>query len=250
MTEKKEIQHRPIIEYKAVKPFVDAAALAGGCASFALVPVVDNPAGKAALVGTGFSLFWYWGSGNLSLPKAAQRAPRNAGRKIKVQGEKWTFDQVAPGQFVTRQSAFKDFLGFLGGNKHKVVQRNATPSVPKPGWMTELVFHSHCNGYPCQILVQDAFRFLRLAQKLQREKGKGKGLSKNTWIRYAHERPLWYQELPCPSWYHAMMNLIYAAERYGEKQLIVEVGPRQIALAREASQVLEALRWLEDQRGS
>ncbi len=247
MADRKEKQQALInIEYKVVKPFVHATALAlavGGPAAF------SGNFWAGFVCGSTFSLSWYWGSENIGHPKAKQQTFRKPTRSVDVNGKTWTFDQVAPGQFITRQNIFKDFLGFLGVGNRKPMQRNATPAIPKPQWMTELVFHSHYNGYPFQILVQDAFRFLRLAQKLQRKKGRGAGLSERTWGRNANERPLWYQELPCPAWYWAMMNLLYAAERYGEKQLIVDVGPRQIALAREASQVLDALRWLEDQRG-
>ncbi len=247
MTDQKEPQ-RPLTEYAIIaKPFIDAAALATGCASVALIPTVESQIIKAAAVGVWFSCFWYWGSGNLVRSKPAQRKPRKQNQTKLVNGKPWTFDQVAPGVLV-REGYGSALLRFLGIGQRKPMQRNARPSVPKPAWMTELVFHSHFKGYPLQILVQDAFRFLREAQKLQRKKGRGAGLSERTWVRFANERPLWYQESPCPAWYWAMMELIYAAERYGEKQLIVEVGPRQIALAREANQVLDALRWLEDQR--
>lgn len=243
MADQKETKQALInIEYRVVKPFVHATALAlavGGPAAF------SGNFWAGFVCGSTFSLSWYWGSENIGRPKAKQQTFRKPTRSVDVNGKPWTFDQL---QVITRKSAIKDFLGFLGWRKHKPSQRNATPAIRKPRWMEEQVFHSHYNEYPFQILVQDAFRFLRLAQKLQRGKGRGAGLSERTWGRNANERPLWYQELPCPAWYWAMMNLIYAAERYGEKQLIVDVGPRQIALAREATQVLDALRWLENQR--
>lgn len=249
MAERKEKQALFHIEYQVVKPFVHATALAlavGGPAAFS-----GNFWG-GFVCGSTFSLGWYWGSENFFRPKAQGQPHKQKQTKL-VNGKPWTFDQVAldqvaPGQFVTRQNIFKDFLDFLGVGNRKPMQRNATPQTPKPKWMTEQVFHSHYNGFPLQLLERDVIRFLRLAQKYQKKRGKGAGLSERTWSRNAHLRPLWYQELPCPAWYRAMMNLIYAAQQYGDKQLIVEIGPRQIALAREANQVLEALRWLEDQR--
>ncbi len=247
MADQKE-QRRPIIEYAVAKPFVDAAALGLGCGGPAAFTSAGFWAGFVA--GSSFSFMWHWGNGNLSRPKATKvKSSRGRQREINVQGKPWAFDHVAPGQFVTRQSAIKDFLGFLGWRKQKSAQRNTTPAIPKPRWMTEQVFHSHCNGLPIQLLEKDIIRFLRMAQKLQKKWGKGKGLSERTWIRFAGERPLWYQELPRPAWYEAMKELLYAAQKYSGKQLIVEVGPRQIALAREAGEIMEALRWLEAECG-
>lgn len=243
MSDQKE-QRRPIIEYAVAKPFVDAGVLSLGCASTALIPSIASPAGKAAAVGFGFSCFWYWGSGNLKRSKPTQTTRKKGHTKL-INGKPFTFDQVAPGQFVTRQSAIKDFLGFLGIGNRKPAQRPAQ-RIDKPAWMKEQVFHSHCNGYPVQLMEPDVTRFLLWAY---RHRQRGEGLSERSWDRFGESRGAWYQELPRPQWCKAMMNLLYAAQKLGGKQLIIEIG-NQKKLAREPAEILEALRWLEDQRNA
>jgi hypothetical protein len=236
-------EKRPLIEYAAAKPFVDAAVLATGCASVAVIPTVESQIIKAAAVGVSFSCFWFWGSGNLSRPKA-KSAKRKQGRQIKVQGEPWSFDQVAPGQFITRQSVLKDILDFLLPHKQEPLQRQAQRKIDKPPWMQEVVFHSHCDFYPMQLAEPDVSRFLNWARRHQQ---RGKGLSARSWVRFGHERGAWYQALPRPQWYEAMMNLLDAAGKYGERQLVIEIG-NQKKLARDTGEILEALRLLEGKR--
>lgn len=243
MPDQKE-EKRPLIEYAALKPVIDAAVLATGCASVATIPAVESHIIKAAAVGVGFSCFWFWGSGNLSRSPQAKKAAatkRNRGRQIKVQGEKWTFDQVAP-QHITRQSAFRDFLDFLRPRKQEPLQRQAQRQIDKPPWMKEVVFHSHCNGYPVELSEPDVLRFLSWARRHQQ---KGKGLSERSWVRLGHERGAWYQALPRPQWYEAMKNILYELEEKSGREIIAEISTNQIKLSKDAALILEGLRWLE-----
>jgi hypothetical protein len=248
VSDQKENQRALInIEYKAIEPIMYTGFTGLGCGGFTWL--LNGPFWGGFVFGASTFCLYYVGRGNLNRhPPKAKEGKRERVRQVTVQGEKWTFDQVAAGQFVTRQSVAKDFLGFLGFGKRNAAQRNATmPATPKPHWMEKKIFHSHCNGYPVELDVGDVWRFLRWAYKYRT---KGKGLSERSWVRYGHLRGAWYLELPNPQWYWAMINMLEAAQEIGKRQLIQEISSNQKCLAKEPKLIMDVLRWLEDQRNA
>jgi hypothetical protein len=229
---------RSLIEYKVAKPFVDAAALGlavGGPSSFA------GNFWAGFVGGASFSLFWYWGKGNVDLVSPT-KGPQRRGRNIPVnthQGQRnLKFEQVAPG-YITRQSALADFAGlFWKPPKPRTV---AAPK-PKPQWMKEFVFYSQ----GLELAEPDVIRFLNAAW---RNRSLGQGLSKRRWVRRIKKRPQWYQDLG-KEWYYAIMELLWDCERLSGRQIISPMSYQQIGLARPPHQTMEALRWAESAKGN
>ena len=233
---------RALIEYKIVKPFVDAVALGSGCGLFA--SVAREPVSSWAFIGGGLSLFWYWGTANLSRPKA-KRTTRTAGRRILVnsanESRSMVFNQVAGG-FIARESYLTPILRWVKGNPRV---RPQTDRIDKPPWMSEQVFSSHYKGRPVQLLESDVTRFLIEAW---RHRSHGSGLSQRRWVRGFKDRPQWYKNLGT-HWYYALINLIDKTETMSGRQLIViNVEAQHYTLTRDPHETLEALKWSESQK--
>jgi len=245
VTDQKNEKQRALvnIEYRVVKPFIDAAALGSGCAAFA-VPL-DGPIINWAVVGAGFSFFWYWGKNNLTRPekKAGSHSPSRQivvnsateSRKVRI------FDQVAP-QFITRESYVEGLTRWLGLGRKSATQRDAAKEPePKPEWLEETIFTSYHDNQAIQLSERDVARFLSWAW---RYRARGKGLSERSWVRNWKQRPQWYHGLG-PVWYYAMMNLLWNLEAKAGRDVITWIGHQQYGLARDPHQTLQGLKWAE-----
>ncbi len=228
---------RALIEYKIVKPFVDAAALGSACGSLAFA--TGGPAFNWSLLGGSASLFWYWGRSNLSRPKA-KRATRAPGRHILVNSangsRSMVFNQVAGG-FITRETWGDPFFRWLRG-KPRV--RPQYPVIDKPKILEEFVFRSG----QIELLESDVRLFLRAAW---RNRHRGSGLSQRRWVRDCQKRPQWYQNLG-PTWYYGLLSLLREAQQKTGRQLVVCTGPQWYQLAREPHDIFSALKWAESQK--
>lgn len=238
------------IEYKTAKPFVDATALGlaiGGPSAF------SGNFWTGFVCGSSFSLFWYWGSSNLTRPKKAK--PRHGGggpghvivnsvngtRKVPL--EKGF--EYAP-RFVSRETypqAIWRKIKIWGG---KPEPRQAINQPTKPKWMTEYIFLSHYDGQEVQLLESDVTRFLNSAWRYRKW---GRGLSERRWVRDISLRPQWYKNVG-PTWYYALINLLWEVEEVSGRQLLIPVGWQQNALARDPHQILEALKWAQALKGN
>lgn len=230
MTDQKQ-EKRALIEYKAIKPLIDALALAGGCSSAVLISMIDNPIGKAAAVGFGFSCFWYWGRSNLTATGPKRKKPQRRDDYLTVNSAKGSrqvrrFEQVAPSHII-RQSLWADMLDLVRKSEPHIT--NQPPVSPRrPQTLDQFAFVSYDNaGNRVQLLSCDVRNFLRRAW-LYRPRGKGLGArfwgnrNQRTW-------PEWY---PGPFWYEALVLLIRQTEKGLGRQLIVPLGYQQ-----------EGLRW-------
>jgi len=228
---------RPLIEYEAVKPFVDATALGAGSAAFAIV--LGNEPLDWALLGTACSLFWHWGSSNLRRNKA--KPPRRSGRTIPVNSATESrnvqiFDQVAPG-YITREPWPEMFFRWTRGKPRQY--RAAT--IDKPPVLNEFVFVS--DGV--ELLDSDVRRFLLSAW---RNRDRGSGLSERRWVRECRSRPQWYQDLGT-TWYDAFVALLREAQQITRRQLVITLGHQQYGLKYPPHTTISILKWAEAQKG-
>jgi len=239
--EKKATQH--LIEYKVVKPFVDAAVFGSACAGTAFF--LDGPPFEWSILGGAVSLFWHWGRANPVNPKTRWNRTRR-GRRIPVNSATESrniriFDQVAPG-FIIRESYL---TGILRWAKGKPRVRPQADRIDKPPWMSEQVFSSHYKGHRVQLLESDVTRFLIEAW---RHRSQGSGLSERRWVRGFKDRPQWYKNLGT-HWYYALISLIDETETMSGRQLIViNVEAQHYILTRDPHETLEALKWAESQK--
>ena len=243
------------IEYKVVEPWVHAGALASGFAAFAF-PSGGSPISWAC-IGAGFSFCWYWGRNNLTRTKKAKtkRSSRGPGHIVvnsatgsrKVRLGDSDFHAVVPYQpsHIYRETLGEILRRLIRIGKPEPI-RSHSSKTSKPKWLTEFVFYSHYEGKIVQLLEIDVTRFLNAAWRRRR---KGIGLGERHWVRRIAQRPQWYKNLGS-IWYHALINLLWEVEDMSGRQLIVSVGPRQNALAREPHQILEALKWAQAQKGT
>lgn len=217
-------RERPLIEYQVVKPFVDAAALGSGCA---LVAAASNgPIANWAFIGGAFSLFWHWGSANFAKEKKLA-APRNSSRrKVKVNGEDWTFHHQIPGQFIGRETVWEAVARLIGKKLPK-----PTPQAdfkPPAEEKREFVFRSYCNrGAPFELTQSEVVKFLRTAW-LYRDRGRG--LGQRFWVREANRRPDWYHQIGGIPAYFAFLNLLSDAEKINNNRLVIVMGHQQVRL--------------------
>lgn len=246
MTDQKQ-EKRALIEHEAIKPLIDALALAGGCSSTALIPMIDNPIGKAATVGFGFSCFWYWGRGNLTSTSPKRKKPRRRADDYKVNwgdGTMRRFEQIAP-DFITRQSLWADIRDLVRKPKPRVIEQPPIRPI-KPRSLEQFAFMSwDDNGNPVQLLSCDVRNFLRWARR-KLDKGKterGEGLGKRSWDN--RSRSTWPDWYPGPRWYEAMMVLLVATEVGLKRQLIdvIQDEPRRIKLRYPAWSTYEHILW-------
>ena len=235
------------IEYKVAKPFVDAGALALGSSAFAVV--LQGPALNWGLLGAGFSLFWYWGSANLTRPKRGKKpaSPASVGAGSvmvnSVNGSRKVslgFNFQQPG-WVSRETGWET-LSRLAWWKNKPTPR---PVIDKAAVPREFVFQSHYDGQPVEIREDDLRRFLRAAWKYR---FRGKGLGERHWVREWRQRQQWYKDLG-PHWYRALLVLLREAQRVRQCQLVVCTGPQWYALARDPHITLGILREAEAMKG-
>ncbi len=229
---------RPLIEYAAVKPFVDAAALGFGSAAFAAVS--GNDPLDWAFLGTGCSLFWHWGSANLK--SKSKKRPRRGGRSIPVNSASESknvriFDQTAPG-YITRETWPEMFFRWTRG---KPQERPQAPMIDKPPILDEFVFVS--DGV--ELLDSDVCRFLLSAW---RNRDRGSGLSHRRWVRNCQQRPQWYKDLG-KTWYYAFVGLLREAQKITRRQLVIEMGHQQYGLKYDPHTTLLILKWAEAQKG-
>ena len=242
MSEKRK-EIRPLIEYAVAKPFVDATAL--GLSSAAFAAVSSGPVANWALIGSGFSLAWYWGSTNLTQKKNKKR--RSPGRTIPVWSATQTrnihiFDQVAPG-FIMRESFGEILRRWLLRKPTKRVALREP--LDKPAVLDEYAFISWHDGHRVELLYSDVSRFFISAW---RNRARGSGLSQRRWVRDFRLRPQWYQDLGT-AWYFALVSLLRQAQQTTRRQLVIEQGHQQYALKYDPHTTLGILKWAEGQKG-
>jgi hypothetical protein len=242
----KQQTRRPIIEYKVAKPFVDAAALGVGSSAFAIV--LQGPAFNWGLLGAGFSLFWFWGSNNLTRPKRSKKSKTAAsvGAGTVVVNSATGSRKVALGfnyepRFVSRET-WGEILSRWVWGKDEPAPRQV---IDKPTTSPEFVFLSHYEGQPVELREDDVRRFLRTAWK---KRQRGRGLSYRYWVREWRDREQWYKDLG-PHWYRAFLVLLREAQRVRERQLVVCTGPNWYSLARDPHITLGILREAEAMKG-
>lgn len=241
-------RRRHLIEYAVAKPFVDAVALGAGSAAFATV--LQGPALNWSLIGGGFSLFWYWGTANLTKPKKAKAKGGSIGpgsivvntfngsRTVRRDGKNFNYQ---PG-YISRE-IFPEILRRLVRGKPRIRQA----PLGTPIALREFVFHSHYRGQPIELSENDVRRFLRSAW---RNRQRGSGLSQRRWDRDRRLRPQWYKDLG-PHWYYALLALLREAQQITRRQLVVCTGPQWYALACDSHTTLFRLREAEAvKRGS
>lgn len=229
MTEKRTRRH--LIEYAVVKPAVDALALGAGSAAFATV--LHGPAWSWSLIGGGFSLFWYWGTSNLTKPKKARAKGGSIGpgsivvntfngsRTVRRDGKNFNYQPYQPG-YVLRET-FPEILRRLVRGKPRIRQAPLrAPVIPQ-----EFIFLSRYEGQPVELAEDDVRRFLRSAW---RNRHRGSGLGQRRWVRDWKLRPQWYKDLG-PHWYYALLALLREAQQITQRQLVVCTGPQWYALA-------------------
>ena len=236
MTEQRK--KRALIEYAVAKPFVDAVALGGASAAFAVVS--NGPAMNWGLIGWGCSLAWYWGSSNLVRGK--KKRTSSVGRSITVNSLSGSrqvsiFNQVAP-QFIARETVPEMFSRWVRGTPARAP---SAPRINKPAILDEFVFHSQCGGHLVELLEGDVTRFLLSAW---RNRDRGSGLGQRRWVREWRQRPQWYKDLG-PSWYFAFAVLLQQVEQASQRQLVIEQGHQQYALKYDPHKTLEVLKWAE-----
>ncbi len=241
MTEKRT--QRCLIEYAIVKPAVDALALGAGSAAFATV--LQGPVLNWSLIGGGFSLFWYWGTANLTKGKKGKPARESAGpgsivvnsvngsRKVSRKG--FEYAQYQP-RYVSRET-FPEMLRRFVKRKPRIRQA----PLDAPIALRDFVFHSYYQGQPVELAEDDVRRFLRSAW---RHRHQGSGLGQRRWVRDWRLRPQWYKDLG-PYWYFALLALIREAELITYRQLVVSPGPKWVALARDPHTTLGRLKEAE-----
>lgn len=234
MTEKR----RYLIEYAVVKPAVDAIALGAGSAAFATV--LQGPALNWSLIGGGVSLFWYWGTANLTKPKKAKVA-RGAGSitvntingSRKINRSSFELQSYQPGHI--NRETFSDKLRRWARGKPRIRQSSG------PIVLSEYVFYSHYKGQPVELSEKDVRKFLQWAW---RYRPRGKGISKRSWDRDWRLRPQWYRDLG-KHWYYALLALLGEAQQITRRQLVVCTGPQWYALACDPHTTLGRLKQAE-----
>lgn len=241
MTEKRTRCY--LIEYAVFKPAVDALALGAGSAAFATV--LHGPVLNWSLIGGGFSLFWYWGTANLTKPKKAKPARESVGpgsivvnsvngnRIVSRKG--FEYAQYEPG-YVSRET-FPEIIRRLVKRKPRIRQA----PLAAPIALREFVFHSHYKGQPVELGEDDVCRFLNAAW---RNRKRGSGLGQRRWDRDRRLRPQWYKDLG-PYWYYALLALLREAQQITQRQLVVCIGYQQYALARDPHTTLGRLKEAE-----
>lgn len=236
MTEQKQENKRALIEYAVAKPFVDATALGlaiGGPAALSGNFIAGFVAGSS------FSLFWYWGRGNLvSKRRAAVSAKMadyitvnsaNGSRQVR------RFEQVAPG-YIVRESYAQAAWRLIRPQRPEPVSQPPV-NASRPGSLDQFAFISWDNsGAEVQLLSNHVRHFLRRAWLYQ---NRGQGLGRRFWdTRNKRGWPEWY---PGPYWYEAVMRLLVAAQKGLGRQLIVKMGHQQIGLRFNAQMTYEHL---------
>jgi hypothetical protein len=231
---------RALIEYKVVKPWVDASALGTGCAAFAIV--ANGPAWSWACLGAGFSLVWYWGRNNLYSVRDGKPSPRR-GRHVTVNSHNKKRDvaifDYQPG-YITRDS-WPDII--LGWFRHPRPM-SSSKTTGKPSVLEEFVFISQYLGQPIELQEKNVKRFLAAAWY---NRDRGSGLGERRWVREWKRRPAWYQELG-PPFYYAMLSLIGGAQKQLNRQLVIKLGHQQYGLKFDHHTMYGLLKWVELQK--
>jgi hypothetical protein len=215
------------------------AFLAGGAASGLAIafgtPVEYGP--RIFLAGSCFSLYLSWRDSRY------QTAPRKKpkGRQIPLNSlsgqRKINMELVmSQGGYITRESYLDGFKRWLSGGPKPVARQVETVNRPKE--LDEFVFYSQ----GLQLREKHVKLFLTSAW---RNRQYGKGLSVRRWVRNQSQRPAWYQELS-PTWYYAMIDLLYKAGDYTGWQLVVRYHNGWLSLVDGNIRLtLSVLKWYE-----
>jgi hypothetical protein len=189
---------------------------------------------RMSLIGAGFSLWLSW---NDSREETKPKRRKSKGRAIPFRSAQGVTNvypdalELSMGQSgtLTRETYWQ-------GIKRKW---SGTPGlgVPIRPVTKEFVFISQ--GMQLQQVHVELF-----LKSAWRNRKSGKGLSGRRWVRNFNQRPAWYQELS-PTWYYAMMQLLYDAQIKTGWQLIYTLDNQQSFLNVEPYHLIRILRGVE-----
>ncbi len=197
----------------------------------------------------GISLFWYWGSVNLT--KTGKRAkppsPASVGAGSVVVNSATGSRKVALGFNYEPRLVPRETWGEIW---HRLVWGKDAPTpravIDNPTVPREFIFQSHYEGQPVEVREDDLRRFLRAAWKYRL---RGVGLGHRHWVREWRDRPQWYKDLG-PYWYKAVLVLLREAQQVRQCRLVVCTGPNWYALSRDPHITLGLLREAEAMKGN